>query len=65
MSDLANCQYCPTFGDCSVLSPPRGDVRLLCTREAGHSGDHVACNCDHHQVERWPNERERGVEVKR
>lgn len=50
------CEYCGLIGKpavCSSVGPARQGVRALCTRESGHSGDHVACGMTDHEIDKW------------
>lgn len=45
-----NCPFCAGSGDCPEMHP--GPAAWICTREGGHSGDHVACGGEH-DLARW------------
>lgn len=49
------CQYCTSSADdCDAKTSEPGQ-HYVCTREAGHKGDHVACGTFQHNAKRWPN----------
>lgn len=37
------------------LPAPRSGLGYRCTRPLGHSGDHVACHDEAHQLAKWAN----------
>lgn len=57
------CDWCMKPPDtlcCGERSPEQrpGFESYLCSREAGHDGDHVACAMQEHCLAKWPQSRE-------
>jgi hypothetical protein len=56
----AYCENCDKRPSCEVISPRRG---LLCTKQAGHTGDHIACaGRGQHMLEVWKNKEAKNAE---
>jgi hypothetical protein len=56
------CEWCANVNACCRANQP--GALLICTREKGHTGDHVACgDGDHHAMARWPNTEQPAVDT--
>lgn len=53
------CPLCDTKDKevCTATGPTKFmNLNFMCTREAGHSGDHIACGSYTHRVAIWVNQ---------
>ena len=49
------CMYCDhNREECGARS---SENSFVCTRQAGHNGNHIACGGTKHIIEVWPNKR--------
>ncbi len=52
-------RLCSRYGDDEIIRnycAAKGRGGLVCTREEGHKGNHVACSLDAHNLAQWGNE---------
>jgi len=47
---MSDCEFCEGDATCNATSP----VGYICTRDDGHTGDHVACDLAKHACAVWP-----------
>lgn len=57
---MGTCNFCMPndTNTCSAVHPTE---HWNCTRDTGHSGSHVACGTDSHNIAQWSDEEQKAV----